>query len=73
MSVFLFFLYRVGGRKGSYLTSILLSGEIWILETVYRRVAVRTTEAENHRTDTVFEDVLIAKLAVFQASSQQIS
>ncbi|CAM9478818.1 unnamed protein product [Ascophyllum nodosum] len=51
---------------GSYLTSILLSGEIWILETVYRRVAVRTTEAENHRTDTVFEDVLIAKLAVFQ-------
>ena len=32
----------------------------------YRKVAVWTTERENHRTDTVFEDTLIAKLAVFQ-------
>eukprot|EP00904_Undaria_pinnatifida_P001081 jgi/Undpi1/10974/HiC_scaffold_30.g13275.m1 len=51
---------------GSYLASFLLSLEIQIMNFFYRKVAVWTTERENHRTDTVFEDTLIAKLAVFQ-------
>ncbi|CAN0389111.1 unnamed protein product, partial [Laminaria digitata] len=51
---------------GSYLASFMLSLEIQIMNFFYRKVAVWTTERENHRTDTVFEDTLIAKLAVFQ-------
>lgn len=49
--------------------SFLLSVEIQIMNFVYRKVAVWTTERENHRTDTRFEDVLIVKLAVFQVCS----
>lgn len=51
---------------GSYLGSFLLSLEIQIMNFVYKKIAVWTTERENHRTDTIFEDTLIAKLAVFQ-------
>ncbi|CAM9478748.1 unnamed protein product, partial [Ascophyllum nodosum] len=50
---------------GSYLGSFLLSLEIQIMNFFYKKVAIWTTSRENHRTDTVFEDVLIAKLAVF--------
>ena len=52
--------------QGSYVASFMLSLEIQIMNFFYRKVAVWTTERENHRTDTVFEDTLIAKLAVFQ-------
>lgn len=51
---------------GSYMASFLLSLEIQLMNFIYKKVAVWTTQRENHRTDTVFEDVLIAKLAVFQ-------
>lgn len=51
---------------GSYLASFMLSLEIQVMNFFYRKVAVWTTERENHRTDTVFEDTLIAKLAIFQ-------
>lgn len=58
---------RPSARLGSYLASFLLSLEIQVMNFFYRKVAVWTTQRENHRTDTVFEDMLIAKLAVFQA------
>ncbi|CAM9404304.1 unnamed protein product [Ectocarpus sp. 13 AM-2016] len=51
---------------GSYLASFLLSLEIQVMNFLYKKVAVWTTKRENHRTDTIFEDMLIAKLAVFQ-------
>ncbi|CAN0416237.1 unnamed protein product [Pylaiella littoralis] len=57
-----YFLYTYG----SYVSSFLLSMEIQIMNFVYKKVAIWTTERENHRTDTVFEDMLIAKLAIFQ-------
>ncbi|CAN0394026.1 unnamed protein product, partial [Hapterophycus canaliculatus] len=53
-------------RTGSYVASFLLSLEIQAMNFIYKNVAIWTTHRENHRTDTVFEDVLIAKLAVFQ-------
>ena len=33
---------------------------------VYSGIATRLNDAENHRTDTAFEDALIAKTFVFQ-------
>lgn len=36
------------------------------MSAVYNRVAVLLTDAENHRTDTAYEDSLIGKTFVFQ-------
>ncbi|CAM9486276.1 unnamed protein product [Ascophyllum nodosum] len=58
---------------GSYLASFLLSLEIQAMNFLSKKVAVWTNERENHRTDTVFEDVLIAKLAIFQFVNSYVS
>ena len=36
------------------------------MNTIYSDMAIDLTEKENHRTDTEFEDSLIAKLFAFQ-------
>lgn len=51
------------------MASFMLSVEIQVMNYFYKNLAVLTTKWENHRTDTIFEDVLIAKLAIFLASS----
>lgn len=55
------------------MASFLLSLEIQVMNFLYKNVAIWTTERENHRTDTVFEDMLIAKLSVFQVSTTYIT
>ncbi|CAM9682989.1 unnamed protein product, partial [Phaeothamnion confervicola] len=51
---------------GSYIGSILNSIQILILNWIYKHVAIYLTNKENHRSDTDYEDSLIAKLFLFQ-------
>lgn len=54
------------GTYASLLASVLNTIQITIFNIVYGDVAVRLTGYENHRTDTEYEDGLIAKLFMFQ-------
>jgi hypothetical protein len=50
----------------SYVASILNTLQITIFNMIYSQVAKLLTNAENHRTDTKYEDSLIVKMFVFQ-------
>jgi len=50
----------------SGIASILNTAQITIFNIIYGKVASKLTDFENHRTDTEYENALIAKLFVFQ-------
>eukprot|EP00604_Paraphysomonas_vestita_P003315 CAMPEP_0174820228 /NCGR_PEP_ID=MMETSP1107-20130205/3919_1 /TAXON_ID=36770 /ORGANISM="Paraphysomonas vestita, Strain GFlagA" /LENGTH=426 /DNA_ID=CAMNT_0016035151 /DNA_START=1028 /DNA_END=2308 /DNA_ORIENTATION=- len=55
-----------GVQMGSIIASILNSLQITILNAIYGDIAIQLTDYENHRTDTKYEDSLIAKTFLFQ-------
>ncbi|CAM9174547.1 unnamed protein product, partial [Ectocarpus fasciculatus] len=61
-----FNLYATLGSNASVVASVINAVQITILNIVYGKVAVKLTHRENHRTDTEYEDSLIAKIFVFQ-------
>ena len=71
---FIFFLQILISRSnnpnvqnfGSTFASVLNAVQIQVLNIIYEKVAVSLTRNENYRTDTAFEDALIAKLFSFQ-------
>jgi hypothetical protein len=46
--------------------SVLNTVSITVFNSIYQIVAVKLTDSENHRTDTLYEDSLSVKLFVFQ-------
>lgn len=48
------------------IASILNSIQIQVMNALYSRLALYLTKKENHRTDTQYQDALIAKLFAFQ-------
>jgi anoctamin-10/anoctamin-7 len=54
------------GTYSSTVASILNSVQITMFNIIYSKLADSLTERENHRTDTTFEDSMIAKLFLFQ-------
>lgn len=58
---------NVGGMQlGSTITALINAVQIQVLNAIYNEVAVALTEYENHRTNTEYEDSLIAKTFIFQ-------
>ena len=53
---------------GSSIASIANAIQIQVMNWIYSEVAVWLTNRENHRTDTQYEDSLIAKLFAFQVT-----
>lgn len=53
-------------QLGSTITALINAVQIQVLNAVYNIVAIKLTEYENHRTDTAYEDALIAKTFIFQ-------
>ena len=58
---------------GSIIGSILNAVQIQIMNAIYQSVADSLTEAENHRTETAFEDALISKTFSFQFVNSYMS
>ena len=54
------------GTLSSFVASIMNSVQITIFNIIYSKVASFLTDRENHRTDTTYEDSMIAKLFLFQ-------
>ena len=54
------------GSNASLVASILNTVQITVINTIYQIIAVALTNAENHRTDTQYEDAMIVKLFLFQ-------
>ena len=61
-----FYLYSSIGSDASTVASVINAVQITILNFIYGKVATKLTRRENHRTDTEYEDSLIAKIFVFQ-------
>ena len=61
-----FALEKVDKGAASPVASILNAMQIQFCNFVFGEIAERLTDRENHRTDTQFEDSLIAKLFAFQ-------
>jgi hypothetical protein len=61
-----FYLYGPIGSNASIVASIVNAIQITILNLVYESIAEALTKRENHRTDTEYEDSMIAKTFVFQ-------
>lgn len=57
----------------STIASVLNAIQIQIFNYIYARVSVQLNDAENHRTDTLYEDSLITKTFVFQFINSYIS
>jgi len=55
-----------GQNSGNVVSSILIALQIQLLNSLYGDFALSLNEHENHRTDTDFEDALIAKTFIFQ-------
>jgi hypothetical protein len=55
-----------GLQLGSIFASLLNALQISVLNGIYGDIAIRLTDYENHRTDTKYEDSLIAKTFLFQ-------
>jgi Calcium-activated chloride channel len=51
-------------QYGATVTSVMNAVQIQVLNFVYRKIALKLTEFENHRTQTQFEDSLIVKVIV---------
>jgi hypothetical protein len=57
----------VGGvQLGGIITAIINAVQIQVLNAIYNTIAIKLTEYENHRTNTEYEDALIAKTFIFQ-------
>ena len=57
----------IGGTQvGGIITSLVNAVQIQVLNILYGTVAIKLTKYENHRTETEFEDSLIAKTFIFQ-------
>jgi len=54
------------GEYSQIVASVMNSVQITIFNIIYSKLADYLTEIENHRTDTNFEDSMIAKLFIFQ-------
>jgi hypothetical protein len=54
------------GPYASTIASVVNTIQITIFNVIYQIVAVKLTNAENHRTDTNYQDSLIVKMFVFQ-------
>lgn len=63
---FRFWLATQSPDAASPVASILNSVQIQVLNFTYQKLADWLTDRENHRTDTQYEDSLIAKLFLFQ-------
>jgi anoctamin-10/anoctamin-7 len=64
------------GDSASYASiaaSILNAIQIQVMNAIYAKVSVSLNDAENHRTDTNYEDSLITKTFVFQFINSYIS
>jgi hypothetical protein len=60
-------LYRTAvGDYSQIVASVMNSIQITVFNIIYSQLADHLTEKENHRTDTSFEDSMIAKLFMFQ-------
>jgi len=55
-----------GKTTGNIITAIINAIQINILNVIYGKVAFRLTEFENHRTETQYENSLIAKTFLFK-------
>eukprot|EP00937_MAST-01D_sp_MAST-1D-sp2_P003828 g3828.t1 len=55
-----------GPKKGAQITGVLNGVQIQIMNVVYRTIAIKLNKWENHRTDTEYENNLIAKTFLFQ-------
>mmetsp|Transcript_99871 Transcript_99871/g.285509 ORF Transcript_99871/g.285509 Transcript_99871/m.285509 type:complete len:1215 (+) Transcript_99871:241-3885(+) len=51
----------IGFTYGKLIGSMMNAGQITVMEVVYEKVARWLNDRENHRTDTEYEDALIAK------------
>ena len=56
----------VFGIDADTIASVINSIQITIFNAIYSKVAKRLTDQENHRTNTEYEDAMIAKLFCFQ-------
>lgn len=57
----------VGGMQtASIITALINAVQIQVLNAIYTSIAIRLTDYENHRTNTEYEDALIAKTFIFQ-------
>lgn len=54
------------GSRAQLVASLANSLQIQVFNFFYSRLADYLTERENHRTDTEFEDSMIAKTFMFQ-------
>ncbi len=61
-----FYLYSDLKENAQTLASILNAVQITVLNLIYGYVATYMTNRENHRTDTEYEDSMIAKIFFFQ-------
>mmetsp|Transcript_31572 Transcript_31572/g.41722 ORF Transcript_31572/g.41722 Transcript_31572/m.41722 type:complete len:714 (-) Transcript_31572:684-2825(-) len=52
---------------GKYLASAMNAIQIQVLNLLYKEVAVKLNNRENHRTDIEYQDSMISKLFLFQA------
>lgn len=55
-----------GVQTGGIITALINAVQIQVLNAIYNTIAIRLTEYENHRTNTEYEDALIAKTFIFQ-------
>jgi hypothetical protein len=69
-SIFILKLFLSGipsmSSSASIIASLANAVQIQVMNLLYGQVAVQLTDYENHRTDTEYEDSLIAKTFVFQ-------
>ena len=58
---------NVGGvALAGIIASVLNALQIQVFNAIYSDIAIKFTDYENHRTDTEYEDALIAKTFIFQ-------
>jgi hypothetical protein len=53
-------------QTASIITSLVTAIQIQIMNNIYGKLAIQLNDYENHRTDTVYEDNMIAKSFCFQ-------
>jgi hypothetical protein len=59
--------FVIGGvATGGIIAAVVNAVQIQVLNTIYGGVAIYLNDYENHRTDTEYEDALIAKTFIFQ-------
>eukprot|EP00638_Chattonella_subsalsa_P000362 CAMPEP_0117736288 /NCGR_PEP_ID=MMETSP0947-20121206/1832_1 /TAXON_ID=44440 /ORGANISM="Chattonella subsalsa, Strain CCMP2191" /LENGTH=899 /DNA_ID=CAMNT_0005551533 /DNA_START=287 /DNA_END=2986 /DNA_ORIENTATION=+ len=56
----------LGAKYGSWVASLVNGIQINAMNALYRAIAVILTDRENHRTDIMYQDALIAKIFVCQ-------